>query len=267
MSAIALSLLVMATSGAEPPDLTDAWRRADALHRSWDQQGGIAREAAVLNEADRLVPDAYGTLWRRARLAVCETEVTVDIKAARLAATRAAEVAARAVEKNPDGVEARYYAAVGVAMHGNLVSLPRAIFENVEGQYLGHLEVVLTKEPSFDQGNARAAMGRYYDVMPWPRRDRPRAVSTLREVTKEFPDNLRARYYLGDALLEGDEREEGVRVLRSVLAARPDRDEAYERVFRGWAAWRLAAAGAVIAPDVKPRPPGPAASREPGGWK
>ena len=54
----------------------------------------------------------------------------------------------------------------------------------------------------YQQGGIPTAWGRFYDKLPWPKRDRKKAQQYEREAMKINPASLRARVFLASSLLE-----------------------------------------------------------------
>ena len=70
-------------------------------------------------------------------------------------------------------------------------------------------------------GGAETAWGRFYDKLPWPKRDRKKAEDHLRKAIELNPHVLRARVYLASSYLDADRAPEAKHLLDEVAAARP----------------------------------------------
>src|SRR5207245_2691812 len=71
----------------------------------------------------------------------------------------------------------------------------------------------------YQQGGIPTAWGRFYDKLPWPKRDRKKAQQYEREAMKINPASLRARVFLASSLLEDDNPKEARALLDEVAAA------------------------------------------------
>jgi cytochrome c-type biogenesis protein CcmH/NrfG len=73
------------------------------------------------------------------------------------------------------------------------------------------------------------AWGRFYEKLPWPKRDRAKAERALRGVLAgKNPNNLRARVFLADTLAHDGRAPEAKRLLDEVAAAPLGRYDAAE---------------------------------------
>ena len=70
--------------------------------------------------------------------------------------------------------------------------------------------------------------GRFYDKLPWPKRDRKKAQEHLRRAIEVNPAALRARVYLASSYLASDRPAEAKRLLEEVAAAPLGRYDAAE---------------------------------------
>ena len=73
--------------------------------------------------------------------------------------------------------------------------------------------------PQYEHGSIDVAWGRFYDKLPWPKRDRKKAQEHLRMALQGHPDNLRARVFLAMSLMDDDQPGEAKRLLDEVAAA------------------------------------------------
>ena len=75
-------------------------------------------------------------------------------------------------------------------------------------------------DPKYQYGGIDVAWGRFYEKLPWPKRDRKKAEEHLRKVLTQInPNNLRARVFLADTLAHDKRAAEAKRLLEEVMAA------------------------------------------------
>jgi hypothetical protein len=75
--------------------------------------------------------------------------------------------------------------------------------------------------PGYELGAAEIAWGRFFDKLPWPKRDRKKAEEHLRRRIELNPYALRARVYLASSYLDADRAIEAKHLLDEVAAASP----------------------------------------------
>ena len=64
-------------------------------------------------------------------------------------------------------------------------------------------------EPGYEQGGIEIAWGRFFDKLPWPKRDRKKAEEHLRKALEMNPNALRPRVYLASSFLDSRPRDRG----------------------------------------------------------
>ena len=77
--------------------------------------------------------------------------------------------------------------------------------------------------PAYESNSVDTAWGRFFDKLPWPKRDRKKAEEHLRRAIELNPYALRARVYLAMSYLDSDRAPEAKRLLDEVNAAVPGR--------------------------------------------
>jgi hypothetical protein len=99
----------------------------------------------------------------------------------------------------------------------------------MEGKFKARLQRAGQLAPAYEFGGVDVAWGRFYEKLPWPKRDRKRAEEHLRRVlVEQNPNNLRARVFLAETLANGGRAAEAKKLLDEVAAAQPGRYDAPE---------------------------------------
>jgi hypothetical protein len=106
-----------------------------------------------------------------------------------------------------------------------------ALRQGIEGKFRENLEYVLRRDPNYDGGSAMMALGRYYHLLPWPKRDKRRALGCLNAALEANPTNLTAKVYLAELLADGGAggAQQASELIAEVLAAKPSGPEAPEQ--------------------------------------
>ena len=137
----------------------------------------------------------------------------------------------RAVQVNPRDPSGHYWAALNIGNYALGLGVVRALTMGLDGKFRDHLTAAGKLAPAYNHGGVDVAWGRYYEKLPWPKRDRKLAEEHLRRVlSAQNPANLRARVFLAETLLAEGHADEARRLLDEVAAAVPGRyDSAEER--------------------------------------
>jgi hypothetical protein len=104
----------------------------------------------------------------------------------------------------------------------------KALSQGMEGKFRDRLGHAAALNVGYEAGAVETAWGRFYDKLPWPKRDRKKAEEHLRHAMEINPSALRARVYLASSLLDGSRPEEAKHLLDEVAAAPVGRYDAPE---------------------------------------
>lgn len=215
-----------ATAGA-----SDLLEKVDALHARRDDRAALAEQRRLLDRAVAQAPSDHALLWRAARLYfwLSDDRSVAAEERSRLGKT-GWEIAERAITAKPDHAAGYYWAAVNMGNYAIGLGVMRALTMGLEGKFrerLGLAEALAP--PGYEHGAIDVAWGRFYEKLPWPKRDRKRAEAHLRKVLKSTnPHSLRARVFLADTLRNTGRTPEARQLLAQVMAAVPGRYDAPE---------------------------------------
>ena len=144
----------------------------------------------------------------------------------------AMEHADQARKLKPKRVEGHYYYAWGVSQWSLGISIISALAKGAEGMYTGALEQVDAIDKSYDYYGSRRMWGRYYHALPWPKRDRDKAIELLVKSVEQTPVNMRGRLFLAEAYIGDGQNEKGCEVVAKALKYKPSaKDEPDYRVW------------------------------------
>lgn len=146
--------------------------------------------------------------------------------------------AQQAMAQRPDRPEGHYYYGLSVGIYSDGVSVVTALRQGLKGKTQSSFEKAYALDRMYDKGGPILALGRFWAVLPWPMRNREKALAFYREfeATPYFGERVQAKVYLAELLLEM--KGEGTREEAAALLAQAARcDEAY---YRDWARRLLA---------------------------
>lgn len=225
--------------------LQDDLARVDALHRRRDEKAVFAEERRLVDGALARAPASYEVLWRAARATFWESDDPGASHEERSRAGKAGwELAERAIVASGNRPEGYYFAAVNMGSYALGLGMVKALTLGLEGKFKERLTRAGQLAPGFEFGAIELVWGRFYEKLPWPKRDRNEAERHYRRVlTLLNPANLRARVFLAETLAAENRAPEARALLEQVAAAKPGAYDAPEER-------RAKALGAALMPEV-----------------
>ncbi len=98
---------------------------------------------------------------------------------------------------NPNDVAGYYWAAVNMGNYALGLGVVKALSSGLEEKFRDRLGRASALNDGYEWGGVETAWGRFFDKLPWPKRDRKQAEEHLRRALQINPSALRARLYLG----------------------------------------------------------------------
>jgi hypothetical protein len=254
-AAIVFALLTVETADAQPaapvpavapapPSLAKVLERVDELHKRRDDRAAFADEQSLLQGALARAPQDYGVLWRAAR---ADFWVSDDPGQGNDERSRVGkdgwDLAEQAIAANPNRVEGYYWAAVCMGNYALGLGVVKALAKGMEGKFRDRLGRAEQLDRRYEMGAVDTAWGRFFDKLPWPKRDREEAERRFHRALEVNSLNLRARVYLAQSYLDEDRAADAKRLLDEVAAASVGRYDAPEER-------RAKAIGAGLMPRV-----------------
>jgi hypothetical protein len=214
---------------AAPLPLPALVSRLDELHRRRDDKLAFSEAQRLVQAGLQRAPDDYGLLWRAARFYFWASD---DPGVARDQRSRWGkdgwDIAEHAIAVNPNDVAGYYFAAVCMGNYALGLGVVKALSIGLEGKFRDRLGKAATLNDGFENGGVETAWGRFFDKLPWPKRDRKQAEEHLRRALQINPAALRARVYLAGAYLDSDRVPDAKQLLDEVAAAPVGRYDAPE---------------------------------------
>jgi tetratricopeptide (TPR) repeat protein len=239
LSAIAacsfLMLLFLGTGWGQ--SVEEVVKKADDMHGKCKSATDYDPLIKLLKDTDYNNPDKYELVWRAAR-ALCEKADVLYVKylsdnysnreiedmgdildsdddlespqekTLLDLGTEARSYAGKAVKLNPNGVEGHFYTALGISMYSLGKSILSALLEGLSGKLEDALDAAIKLNKMFDYGASLRIYGRYYFVLPWPKRDLDKSEEYLQQAVQVAPNSLRAHIFFGDTLWKLGKKQE-----------------------------------------------------------
>ncbi len=228
------SLPAAAAEGTTPPapaarPATAELARLDGLYARRDDRAVLAELRALVDAGVARAPTEYEILWRAARVYFwMGDDPSLGAEERSKLGKLGWDHAERAISASPNRAEGHYWAAVNIGTYALGLGVLKAMSAGLEGKFKQRLERAEQLAPDYNLGGIGVAWGRFYEKLPWPKRDRAKAESNLRRALSQNPNNLRARVFLADTLAHEGRAPEAKRLLDEVAAAPAGRYDAAE---------------------------------------
>jgi hypothetical protein len=212
------------------PDLAATLGQIDGLHHRRDDPAALADERRLVEQALGRAPQDYEVLWRAARFYFWLSDDPGAAAEARSGLGKTGwDIAERAISANAGQPAGYYWAAVNMGSYALGLGVVKALTLGLEAKFKSRLERAEQLAPGYQNGGIDVAWGRFYEKLPWPKRDRKQAEAHLRRVLGQLnKSNLRARVYLADTLAHDNRAAEAKRLLDEVAVAPVGRYDAPE---------------------------------------
>jgi hypothetical protein len=218
--------------------------RVDELYRRRDDRNAWHEEQRLVQTLIARAPADYGVLWRAARFYFWASDDPGVSKEQRSRWGKDGwDLAEKAITVNPNDVAGYYWAALCMGNYALGLGVVKALSMGMEGKFRERLGHAQSLNAGYEMGAAELAWGRFFDKLPWPKRDKKKAEEHLRKAIEMNPAALRARVYLASTYLDSDRAAEAKKLLDEVAAAPVGRYDAPEER-------RAQALGAGLMPTV-----------------
>ena len=137
--------------------------------------------------------------------------------------------AEKAIELDSTKVEGHFWYGCCVGTYSDGVSIITALKEGLKDKTQKGFETAYAIDKMYNEAGPVLAIGRFWSVLPWPLKDKKKALEYIEEFQQYFPDKAEGQVYLGEAYLDVKEKDKAKAVLHKAAAS----DENY---YRDWAA-------------------------------
>jgi hypothetical protein len=138
-----------------------------------------------------------------------------------------------AMEQEPNKPEGFYYYGLSVGIYSDGVSILTALAEGLKKKTQNGFEKTYELDKMYDEAGPILALGRFWAVVPWPFKDKNKALKLYREYqgTPYFAEKNEGKVYLAELLLDlsGKENKSEAKGLLEQVA------QSEETYFRDWA--------------------------------
>ena len=112
--------------------------------------------------------------------------------------------AQKATELEPEKPDGYYFYGLNVGTYSDGVSVFTALSEGLKDKTQNSFETAYKLDKMYKEAGPMIALGRFWQVLPWPMRDRKKSLKYYREyqTTQYFADNIEVHVYLGELLIQ-----------------------------------------------------------------
>ncbi len=205
--------------------------------------GAQATEASLIKEGDALYNKAYGdkktkesitkyqaafklnpksfeARWRLARSYFWITDNTKNKTRDKDMGWLGYTHALQALRLKPKRVEGHYWAALCMGEYSKGLGILTALKKGIEGKFKRHLSKAMSIKRCYDHGGGDRAFGNLFFLLPWPKKDRKKALKHYSWSLRCRKDVPRTYYYIGRAQSDDGNKAEAITALEKCLTVR-----------------------------------------------
>jgi len=221
--AVALVLAVLGARTALADQPTGAVvARMDELWEQREAPNSMPDLMTIGAEGAARAADPYEIEWRLARAYFWVAYTQNNRVTKRGIAGKAVEWADRARVHRADRVEGHYFYAVAIGAYADCIGVMQAVMEGIVSRFETAARRAYEIDRDFEHGAPMTMLGRYYYLLPWPKRDLDRSRRYIEEATRRHPGALIAHVYLADTYFALGERAKAQSELEFALENQPE---------------------------------------------
>ncbi len=199
-------------------DVDQLLKQADDLIDKGERQTGAEQIGTyksaleILDQAVTKQPDNFAANWKTAEACRLYGEQAREQKIANWEdvcaeyGKKGMHYAERAIDLEPDKVQGYYYYGLCTGTYSDGVGLFTALREGLKNKVQKNLETAFQIDKSYDDGGPMVALGRFWQVVPWPYTDEDKAMKYYREFQNtpyfDNPDRVEAHVYMAEILVD-----------------------------------------------------------------
>ncbi len=125
--------------------------------------------------------------------------------------------AEKAIQLAPKKVEGHYWYGASVGTYSDGVSVITALREGLKDKTQSSFETAYQLDKLYEKGGPIIALGRFWQVLPWPLHDKAKSMQYYREFQKtkyyKHPDTVEFNIYFAELLMESGKTEQEAKAL------------------------------------------------------
>lgn len=219
---IGLAVVSVTFLGLAPLAANDVKALVTRMDELWVKRGdpkAVEESIETGKKALALDPQNYEAAWRLALVYWWKGQLNQDKEVRKTVGLEGMKYGELALKLNPERAEGYLMYALAIGNYSYGVSIPTAVFQGLTSKFEQAALKAYELDKHLDEGAPMVALGRYYQQLPWPLRDKKKALQYLEEAKRFHPNNLRGRLHLAEAYLDLGEKEKAKAELEFVLKA------------------------------------------------
>ncbi len=198
-------MLALVAPAAPPPDAQALLDRAAPLFEAHSRKLQL-KGARMLRKAHKRDPEHLETMCGMSRAFFARSHWSNDRDKKRRLARKGVRWAERVIKRWPDRAEGYYWAALNLGLLAQSSGLLAAVQQGFAQRIQKNGLAALARNPALYGGATQRMLGRYYFVVPWPLRNRKRALELLEDGHRRRPTNVAGQRYLAEALWDAGQK-------------------------------------------------------------
>ncbi|MDI6740756.1 MAG: tetratricopeptide repeat protein [Candidatus Edwardsbacteria bacterium] len=232
--AAAIAALCAAALPAQDAPATIA--KADELTAQWFVPEKAQECYQLLKAAAAADTGNFDLQWRLARICFKIADRSNDSELRKRIGKEGYQAGHRASRLKPERVEGYFWGGVALGKYSEGTGILKSIKEGNKGKYERMIDGAIKIDKLYDDGGPLRAKGLFYARLPWPMRDRSRAMELLNQALQAEGKHARTTYYMAEVLYDDGKYPQCQDLLNQVLDAPFQGDDEGERqLVKGWA--------------------------------
>jgi tetratricopeptide (TPR) repeat protein len=127
--------------------------------------------------------------------------------------------AEKAMSIKPDGAEGHFWYGCSVGTYSDGVSIITALKEGLKDKTQTGFEKAYAANKMFNKAGPIKALGRFWQVLPWPLSNKKKSLEYMTEYNKYFPDDAEGLVFYGQALIDNGKKDQAKTILQKAAAS------------------------------------------------
>ncbi len=127
-----------------------------------------------------------------------------------------------AIKLNPNGIEGYYYYYYAISEYAHGISIIKALYKGIGKKFEFAVNKVLSMDPKFKNAAPLWALGRYYSMLPWPKKDRKKAHEFYEKALNLSPNCIKGHVFLAELFIDENKPNDAIKLLEKALKIEPD---------------------------------------------
>ena len=207
------------------PTAADLLKLSDKQWRTRHIKGNDRKSVQSAEDALKLGADEFEAIWRVSRACFWVAENDADKKVKIIFGEKGWKAGKRAAELKPERVEGWYWGVVSLGQYSTGIGIAKAFFEGISSKFESMNKKAITIDARYGYAGPNRSYGRYWFMVPWPKRNYDRAEKMMKQSITDYPPKLRSYFYLAEIYLAKKQRDDAKQALETCIGLDPKKEE------------------------------------------